>query len=436
MRPFHRILSGSLMALLLLTIWVSSPIRSHIPLEPGYWISVGETQEWGDHLPDWLKPYLSLQVEGDAQSVFSNNVSGAVAVGEENPLQIQAIHAGQTRVSLMLWETIPLQTVEIEAVEPKYLIPGGHSIGVMVHSDGIMVVGFAAITERNGQKICPAGEAGLEIGDRIVAVNEQPIASEDELSEVIHNTQGQAVRLEIVRNEEKMFFDLQPVFCPETNRFRIGLYVRDQVAGIGTLSFWDPITHAYAALGHIILDADTRQAIEVGEGQIVSAPVRSIQPGLPGSPGEKVGVFQEEGEINGNILKNSLCGIYGLNPSEIHNELNQNPMEVAYGRQVHVGKAEIFTVLEDEQIERFEVEIIRLYPGRTNGKNMLIKVTDPRLLNVTGGIIQGMSGSPIIQDGRLIGAVTHVLLNDPTRGYGVFMDHILENMPVLDAYQP
>lgn len=432
MRSFHRILAGCIVSISVFSLWISPPVRNHIHVQPGYFMQVGQVDDWGIHCPEWIRQSLSLQIEGEAQSVFGNDIQGAVAIDEENPLRMQAVHAGQSRVSLMLWETIPLKVMEVESVEPRHLVPGGHSIGVMLQSNGVMVVGFAPITDSHGEKSCPAGEQGLKIGDRVMKANGQAVHNEEELLAILDKSQGKAVQFEIEREKERLMIAVQPVYCPESGRFRIGLYVRDQAVGIGTLSFWDPKSHAYAALGHVILDADTHQAIEVGNGHIVSAPVSFVSPGRPGVPGEKTGSFSDAGSIDGNILKNCLFGIYGVTKHELDNELSGGTVEAGSGRQVHLGKAEIFTVVKDERIERFEVEIARIYPSRTNGKNMLLKITDERLLRLTGGIIQGMSGSPILQDGKLIGAVTHVLLNDPTRGYGVFIDQILENMPVLD----
>ena len=221
-------------------------------------------------------------------------------------------------------------------------------------------------------------------------------------------------------------------YCLETNRHRIGLYVRDGITGVGTLTFWDPQTGYYAALGHIIIDADTKKSINVLEGKIISASIQTVKAGQPGKPGEKIGVFNEDSSLSGNILKNSCNGIYGQTNKGIENPKIKYHMEIGYAHQVVTGPAEMYTVVNGVEIEKFAVNIEKIYPGRENGKGMVIKVTDPRLLNLTGGIIQGMSGSPIVQNDRIIGAVTHVFLNDPSRGYGIFMDNMLIEMPGYD----
>ncbi|HHV16211.1 MAG TPA: SpoIVB peptidase, partial [Gelria sp.] len=188
-------------------------------------------------------------------------------------------------------------------------------------------------------------------------------------------------------------------------------------------------------LGHIIVDADTRQGIDVLQGKIVSASIQAIKRGKPGQPGEKIGIFNSNGQIEGNITKNTFYGIYGKTGAEINNPISSYTMEVGYAHQIREGPAEIYTVVNGEDIEKFSIIIEKVYPERNDGKGMIIRVTDPRLLNLSGGIVQGMSGSPIIQDSKIIGAVTHVFLNDPQRGYGIFMDSMLSEMTDLNTTQ-
>ena len=343
-----------------------------------------------------------------------------------------ALKPGKVDVRLNLWGYIPLKSMAIESIPTKRVVAGGHSIGVLLQSRGIMVVGYAAVADTEGQKTYPARDQGVEIGDLIQKVDGQNLTSENDLARVIDSKKDQKLILNIKRANRNLSIPIHAKFCPETNRYRIGLYVRDGVVGVGTLSFWDPDTREYAALGHIIVDADTKQGINVLRGKIVSASVQSIKPGKPGQPGEKIGIFDSKGQIEGNITKNSYFGIFGKTNEAVENPLSEYTMEVAYAHQVKEGKAQIFTVVNGSDIEKFDVEIEKVYPNREDGKSMVIHVVDPRLLNITGGIIQGMSGSPIIQDNKIIGAVTHVFLNDPTRGYGIFMDNMLSEMPGED----
>ncbi|MBP8819750.1 MAG: SpoIVB peptidase, partial [Syntrophomonadaceae bacterium] len=313
------------------------------------------------------------------------------------------------------------------------VVPGGHSIGVLLQSRGIMVVGFAPVVDRDGNKVYPARDKGIEIGDLVYRVNGKMVGSENELARVIDDKKGEPVSLSIKRRDKFINVAVQPVPCGETGRYRIGLYIRDGIVGVGTLTFWDPNTNEYAALGHIIVDADTRQGIDVLQGKIVSASIQTIKRGKPGQPGEKIGIFNGNGQIEGNISKNTFNGIYGKTGVEIENPISDYTMEVGYAHQVREGEAEIYTVVNGEDIEKFSITIEKVYPERNNGKGMIIRVTDPRLLNLSGGIVQGMSGSPIIQDSRIIGAVTHVFLNDPQRGYGIFMDSMLSEMTDLNT---
>lgn len=323
---------------------------------------------------------------------------------------------------------IPPRSVETEALPSRWAVPGGHSIGVILQSDGIMVVGFAVVETADGDRIYPAREQGVEIADVIVGIDEIEVRDEIELARIIDERQGTPTTLHIIRKGEEVKVAVGGVYCAETDRFRIGLYVRDSVVGVGTLSFWDPQTGMYAALGHRIEDADTGQVIDVREGKLVSASIQNIKAGRPGAPGEKIGILNENGPIAGDITGNSEHGIFGYTEQEVKNPFYDRHLELAYAHQVQEGPAQMLTVINGQDIEAFNIYIRKLYPERQNGKDMVIQVTDPRLVSISGGIVQGMSGSPIIQNDAIVGVVTHVFLNDPLSGYGVLADHILSNM--------
>jgi len=387
---------------------------------------VGESSQIILEMPDILKDYVQMQVAGGSSIVFAVPTDPPVAVNRQsNGYEIVALKPGKVDVTVKLLGYIPVKSMAVEAIAPRRVVVGGHSIGVMLQSRGVMVVGFAPVVDNSGEKVYPARDEGMQIGDLILKVDGQGVSTENDLARIIDNHGEEEMVLTVQRREEVFEVPVEGYYCPETQRYRIGLYVRDGVVGVGTLTFWDPQTRQYAALGHVIIDADTRQGIQVLSGQIVSASVQTIKPGRPGRPGEKIGIFNSEGNIKGNITKNTSFGIFGLTDDEISNPLHRYSMEVGYAHQVKKGKAQIYTVINGEDIEAFDVVIEKVYPERQNGKGMVIRVTDERLLNVTGGIIQGMSGSPIIQNNRIIGAVTHVFLNDPQRGYGVFMDNML-----------
>ena len=230
--------------------------------------------------------------------------------------------------------------------------------------------------------------------------------------------------ISIKRDEQILKKIVYPQYCYETKSYRIGLFVRDNAGGVGTLTFWDPVTKKYGALGHVITDSETNQKLQIRQGKILSAHIENIQKGRIGNPGEKIGIFLKDTEF-GDIKKNEQCGIYGTLHKELVNPQYNEAIPVLYANQVHTGKAEILTVVRGQEIKKYEIIIEKIQHGRTDGKNMVIRISDSKLLKETGGIVQGMSGSPIIQDGRLIGAVTHVFVNDPSRGYGVFIEKML-----------
>lgn len=421
---------GIFLALAFIAICFSPQGKTVLTLPENQRMVVGEANTIKLNLPKNLQQKIELKVMGASANVFASSQDPTVAVNRQsNGYQITALKPGIVDVKLNLFGYIPIKSIQIESVPPKRLVAGGHSIGVLLKSRGIMVVGFAPILGSDGVKHYPGRDQGIEIGDLIFRVNQESVSSEVDLARIIDNKKDQELQLEIQRKGKQIIVPIKPIHCQETDRYRIGLYVRDGVVGVGTMTFWDPETKQYAALGHIIVDADTKQGIDVLKGRIVSASIQTIKAGKPGRPGEKIGIFDDQGPVEGNILKNTQFGIYGKTDKSIDNPLRKFTMEVAYAHQVKVGKAQILTVVNGENIEAFDIQIEKVYPGRQNGKGMIIKITDPRLLSITGGIVQGMSGSPIIQEGRIAGAVTHVFLNDPTSGYGIFIDNMLSEMP-------
>lgn len=431
----HRIrpVIGVILALTFLTICFTPQTRTLLSLPEYQRMVVGESNQLEFNLPSQLASTIDLQVSKPTESVFVTSQDPPVVVNRDgNRYEIMALRPGKANVQLTLLGYIPIKSMAIESLPTHRVVPGGHSIGVLLQSRGIMVVGFAPVVNLDGNKIYPARDKGIEIGDLVYRVDGKMVSSENELARIIDDKKGEIISLSIKRQGKFMNVSVQPVPCGETGRYRIGLYVRDGIVGVGTLTFWDPNTHEYAALGHIIVDADTRQGIDVLQGKIVSASIQTIKRGKPGQPGEKIGVFNGNGQIEGNISKNTFYGIYGKTGVKIENPISTYTMEVGYAHQVREGPAEIYTVVNGEDIEKFSIMIEKVYPERNNGKAMIIRITDPRLLNLSGGIVQGMSGSPIIQNSKIIGAVTHVFLNDPERGYGIFMDSMLSEMTDLN----
>lgn len=244
---------------------------------------------------------------------------------------------------------------------------------------------------------------------------------------------GKGLEIEVKRDKETFKREIKPLRAKDEGySYHLGLYIRDSVAGVGTLSFYHPESKKYGALGHVISDADTQKSIIVQDGKTIPASVASIEKGSNGEPGEKVANFSTQGKILGTIMKNNSFGIFGeLAARSIGNEFYKEAIPVALASQVKEGPAKILTVVEGEEVQEFDVGIIHSVPQKSPAtKGLVIKVTDPRLLEATGGIVQGMSGSPIIQNGKIIGAVTHVFVNDPTRGYGVHIEWMLQEAEI------
>lgn len=426
-----RPLVGIILAAILIAICLTPQVRAVLTLPDHQRMVVGESSHITISLPGSIGNRLVMQVLGP-NSVFASREDPAVIVNKQpNGYSIVALNPGKADVQLKLLGYIPIKSIAVEALPTRRVVPGGHSIGVLLQSRGIMVVGFAPVTGADGKKLYPARDEGVEIGDLILKANGKSVKNENDLARVIDANGAEKVVLTVKRRDNYLTVPIKTAPCPETGRKRIGLYVRDGIVGVGTLTFWDPESKRYAALGHIIVDADTHQGVDVLQGRIVSASVQTIKSARPGQPGEKIGVFNGSGTIEGTIARNSPSGIYGRTSVEVSNPLASYSLEVGYAHQVREGKAQIYTVVSGDQIEKFDVTIEKVYPQRQNGKGMIIRVTDPHLLNLTGGIVQGMSGSPIVQDSRIVGAVTHVFLHDPQRGYGIFMDNMMSEMESL-----
>lgn len=310
------------------------------------------------------------------------------------------------------------------------VIPGGQTIGVKVKSAGIMVVGFHLVTIDATKKQSPGKEAQLQLGDLITAINDKPVKDVADISPFVEKAgkSKQPLHMTILRNNEELRITLQPQYDMIDKAYRLGIYIRDSAAGVGTLTFYVPKHGVYGALGHLITDMDTQTPIKVGGGEIVHSKVTSITKSQNGNPGEKRAHFSKDSKSIGSIVSNTQFGIFGkMYEAPAHGLMNE-AIPVAFADDIKEGKAHILTVVEGQKVERFEIEIVHVAKQASAAtKGMVIKITDDRLLDSTGGIVQGMSGSPIIQSGKLIGAVTHVFVNDPSSGYGCFIEWMLQD---------
>ena len=323
-------------------------------------------------------------------------------------------------VTLALFGAIPVKTVRSVQVETRSVQVGGTPFGIKMFSDGALVVAFSDQYTSLGTEN-PAKEAGLKLGDLIVSAGGRAIRSNEELTQAITAAAGRSLSLVYRRDGQEHTTTLTPVEDAATGAYRAGVWVRDSSAGIGTMTFLDPLHGTFAGLGHAISDTDTGADITFLSGEIVPVMITGCVSGTAGSPGELRGEFSAV--TAGTVLANDATGIYGsyTGPQTGQNCVVCQPQEIA------LGEAEIWTTVSGSTPKRSTVRIERV--NMTSGdpnRNLLIKVTDPELLAATGGIVQGMSGSPIVQNGKLVGAVTHVLVNDPTRGYGIFASTMLE----------
>ena len=305
---------------------------------------------------------------------------------------------------------------------PRLLVPVGRAVGIKLFSDGVMVVGFSQIPAAGGGAV-PAKTCGLREGDVITHINAAEVDTIEEVQAQLSQIGGEEMSIRAIRDGKPLQVTAQAVKCSTDGSYKLGAWLRDSMAGIGTITYYDPVTGEFGALGHGINDVDTALLMPLESGGILSATVTDVKKGAKGEPGELHGDFDLTADI-GSLWANTSHGVFGLLSQKDLAQLK--PMEVAAPDQVKTGRATIYSNIAGEEVCSYEVEITKLHPNATDGRDMTIKVTDPALLKATGGIVQGMSGSPIIQNGRLVGAVTHVLVGDPTQGYGILAENMLE----------
>ena len=301
----------------------------------------------------------------------------------------------------------------------RRVVPLGRAVGIKLFSDGVLVVGLSAIETDQGSK-SPGKDCGLKLGDVITHVDGDQVDTIQQVQTLVARHKDQPLTIQAMRGEKQMQLTAAPV-ANRQGTYQLGVWLRDSMAGIGTMTFWDPDTGVFAALGHGINDVDTAALMPLESGGIMAATVSGVERGRVGAPGELHGDLDLTADL-GSLYANTSQGVFGRTAQPLSDRAET--VEVARADQVRTGPATILSNIRGDQVEEFQVEITHVSRSGDGTRNLMLEVTDPKLLSATGGIVQGMSGSPILQDGRLAGAVTHVLIDDPTRGYGIFAENM------------
>lgn len=337
------------------------------------------------------------------------------------PLSVYSSTGNTFRMDLKLLGLINIKPVSVQVVDRRVVALCGTPFGIKMVTDGVMVVGTGAVTDCNSRAVSPAQTAGIQEGDIILSINGEKISSKKQLTKLVESSAGQPLSLVVRRGEQLTSLHLSPVRSSLDNSYHLGLWVRDSSAGIGTMTFYDPNNGCFAGLGHAICDVDTGQLMPLSQGEIVEASIIGVHAGKSGSPGQLQGAFVANRSI-GSLYTNSYNGVYGRLLSQ---PVDAQTIPMAQCQEVRQGPVKILTTVSGQKPQLFDACIEKLSLSQDEPtKNMVLRITDPDLLELSGGIVQGMSGSPIIQDGMLVGAVTHVFVNDPTRGYGIFAENM------------
>ena len=330
--------------------------------------------------------------------------------------------------SVKLFNIFPIKSAKVKVSRRKYVVPGGNAFGIRLYTKGVMIIRIDGVTTQSGN-VSPGKAAGLKEGDMIISADGVDVYRNRELSAIFASSGGKTLKLEIERDSKKKEINFTPVLCSEDSTYKGGLWIRDSTAGIGTVTWYDRTNGIFAGLGHAVCDADTGEIMPLSGGDAVEAEIKGCYKGTNGSAGELCGVFSS-GSI-GSLYINGETGVYGIMDSF---DADDKVVPVALRQEVKTGAAQIICTVDDTGAEYYNIEIKKIFDGTDNQRNMVIKVTDPVLLEKTGGIVQGMSGSPILQNGMLVGAVTHVFVDDPTEGYAIFAQNMTETAQGVEEY--
>ena len=363
-----------------------------------------------------MKTIFGIEINSNEETIETSS----------NNNEATAKESGKKTLQISLFDKLLTKDVEVDVLPKTTVIPVGNIAGVKLYTSGVLVVGMSQIEGIDNKMYKPYENSGIKEGDRITKINETNITSTEELVECVNKSNGNNIQITYIHDEESKECSIEPVQTSQ-DEYKLGLWVRDSAAGVGTVTFYEPSTKTFGALGHGITDIDTGELINIASGEFITTRILNITKGESGNPGKIQGTIENQVNI-GEIDKNTKFGIYGKvdNLSGLSIDTSKE-MEVATRDEIQQGKATILCSLDNKTVQEYEIEIEKIFKENNyDNKSMEIKVTDERLLEKTGGIIQGMSGSPIIQNGKFIGAVTHVLVNNPEEGYAVFGDIMLK----------
>lgn len=364
-----------------------------------------------------VKTLLGLNIKNENQQTIETSSSNGEKLSQD---------VGKSTLEVSLFDNILLKNVEVSVLPKTKVIPVGNIAGVKLYTSGVLVVGMSEIEGNDNKKYKPYENTGIKEGDTIIKVNDKNINSTSDLIQTVNLSQGHDISIKYVHQQETKECSITPVKT-NNSQYKIGLWVRDSAAGVGTVTFYDPTSKTFGALGHGITDIDTNELINIASGEFITTRILNITKGESGNPGKIQGTIENQNNI-GTIGKNTRFGIYGKvdNLASLNIDTSKEA-EVALREEIQIGKAKILCSLDNQKPQEYEIEIEKIYKDNNyDNKSMKIKVTDEKLLEKTGGIIQGMSGSPVLQNGKFIGAITHVLVNDPQEGYAVFGDIMLK----------
>lgn len=360
---------------------------------------------------------LSIKNKDNYQTTLTSS-----NVGEQAATKI-----GNSSLNLNLFGKLKLKKINVDVIPNTKIIPLGSAIGMKLYTKGVLVVGMSEIESINDTIEKPFENSGIDEGDSIISINNSEVKSTDDVINAVNDSDGNNIKIKYIKNNQILETSIKPVKTKE--KYKIGLWVRDAAAGVGTLTFYEPTTNMFMSLGHGIVDIDTGEIVDISKGELVKANIISIIKGKKDSPGEIRGTINN-GITIGKIYKNTNLGVYGsIEDKQYISQVNTNEMEVAQRNEIKEGEAKVYCQLDNNSPQEYDIEIEKIYiDNNQNNKSMLIKITDKNLLDKTGGIIQGMSGAPVVQNGKFIGAVTNVLIKDPTQGYAIFGDLLIKQM--------